>query len=263
MDATPKTQDSLQEERNHLLQELRKRMEAASFERDLRIFLKIPEKTYRSFLNGKFEMMNLVMIKEEKEHGFREELKKFLKFQDDTEKLGEEELAASRKRTSQRVREALEKKGHHNPGESEKRERLQPDPELMKKKNLIDDLLTHGHDLSCNGYFQILVSIKEFRKTRRGGFLGFLKKEKKNEGPIKPHEVIEHLWKSSCKKKRSSLPLEKIREKLTRVGIQCEPFDPKTPEAFEVGFLLTSDGYGIMIDLRTFIVSYDPVKPSL
>jgi|GEM_PF-4858740 len=258
------------------LTEVRTQMERnKKFLEDLRIFLRVPLTEFKTFQNPKLDLINRIRKKIETEEGFDGRLREFLEFCQYSADRTSEKIAASKTATSEKVQAVLEKTETKQQTAAqpikkgpEKKKSLSPDPEQIKKKSWINDLLNCGYPLSGSGYYQIEAALKASLRSKPGFFGKFFGKklvlEQMTDQPIQPHQVMEHLYRSLKNKKRSPLSLGRIQAAAEKLGI---PFKRRTPEHHEIplnpGFVLTEDGYCLVVDQDTCSIQFDPVQPEV
>jgi hypothetical protein len=231
----------LQQECTRLLQEVKSRLRSRKFQDDLRVFLRILERDFSNFLNPQSELLTRVKLKLNGEKGFVENLQNFLD-RERNENVSQE-LEETRKETRKETVKTLQAKPQIK---VEKKAAPSPAPELLRERELVNRLLDEGYPFSGSGYYQIETSLKNALKPK---------------SRIQPHQIIEHLYKNLKNKKRSRQYKESIESSAKKLGIIFERLtsenhqDPLNPT-----FVLTADGYCLLIDPDTCRIQFDPVR---
>lgn len=263
-------------QKSEVMKAIRSQMEQSKkFVEDLRVFLRVPLSEFKTFQNPKLDLLRRVGQKMEADEDFGARLREFLEFCRYSADKTSEKVEVCQAATSGKVQAVLEKSGtKERPVEqplkkvSEKTPAVPVDPEFMKKKSWIDDLLNCGYPLSGTGYYQIESALKLSLKSKPG-FLGrlFGKKpslEKMTDQPIPPHKIMEHLYLSVKNKKRSPLTLGRIQTAAQKLGIPCGQRTSSSDEIpLNPGFVLTDDGYCLVIDQEKCTILVDPIRPEI
>lgn len=223
-------------------------LDEEGFHLELKGFLQMSDETYQQLGDVKQGLLMAAINRMHENPGFTKEVEDFIRFIDRAEELKtRKNLHES---TSARVAKALESK--------------KKEPSIEDKREFLKGLLDTGYTQHATEYNRKAKIIRE--EQSKSGFFSRLMGSRKTPSArktdsteeISPQQMIQHLHKNAgSKKKTSVLSFPLLQSRAAKNGIPCGPFSSSPiRDTEERGYLVTDDGYYLLIDLNNAVIHY-------